>query len=130
MVKNKCSDGTWVTKQQIRNNYGKARKERYEGVLIAPMCEGCGKEKGSDNDHTIAQARCKVIHKTELIWHFGNFVWSCRTCHRQWENFKSGEWVHHNNVEQRLRFLKENDPEGYIIRIELTQWALEQNTAA
>jgi hypothetical protein len=39
----------------------------------------------------------------------------------KWEQFKSGEWVHLRNAEQCLRFLKENDPEGYQIRIELTK---------
>lgn len=123
-----CSDGTYVTGSQINRNYVKSKKEKYSGISYTPMCEACEIERGNDNDHTIAQARCKIIHKTELIWHKGNYVWSCRKCHHQWENFKSGEWVHHKNVEQRLAFLKEHDPEGYTIRIEFTKAALENTT--
>lgn len=120
-----CSDGSRVSQATIDRRYAEARKKKYAGVFARLPCESCG-QPGNDNDHTIAQARCKVILKTELIWHPENFPWSCRTCHRQWENFKEGEWIKHGNVEERLRFLKEHDPEGFTVRIELTTFILEQ----
>lgn len=126
--KYQCSDGTYVTDSVIRFRYLSSKKEKHAGTMCIPMCEGCESERGNDNDHTIAQARCKVLGKTELIWNQMCYVWSCRKCHHQWENFKSGEWVHHKNVEQRMAFLKEHDPEGYTKRIEFTKAALE-NTA-
>lgn len=121
-----CSDGSRVSQATIDRRYAEARKKKYAGTFARLLCESCG-EPGNDNDHTVAQARCKVIHKTELIWNPENFPWSCRKCHREWENFKSGNWTKHGNVEQRLRFLKTHDPEGFIIRIELTTHSLEQH---
>lgn len=120
-----CSDGTYVTQDQIRHKYAKSRSKKYAGITSIRMCEACEVEPSVDNDHTIAQARCKFIGKTELIWHPDNYPRSCRKCHHEWENFKSGEWVHHKNVVQRLEFLKEHDPEGYQIRIEFTKASLE-----
>lgn len=124
-ILHKCSNGEGVTQATIDRRYAKAREKKYAGITTRLPCEACG-EPGNDNDHTIAQARCKVIHKTELIWDPENFPWSCRKCHREWENFKSGDWVHHANSEQRLRYLKEHDPEGFRVRIELTTFSLEQ----
>lgn len=124
-----CSDGTWFYQSTIDNRYKRAKEKKWEGVDYAPMCEACAKERGCENDHTIAQARCKKIKKTELIWFIPNFVWSCRKCHKEWENFKSGEWLNHLNCTERLAFMKEHDPEGYRIRVNLTQAALEEAAA-
>jgi hypothetical protein len=125
-IHSKCSDGTPPLSQaQIRVRYNKARQEKYEGYSSG-VCECCGKEQGNDSDHTIAQARCKKLHKTQLIWHKGNFVWSCRKCHQEWENFKSGEWLKHKNVTERLAFLKEHDPEGFAVRVNFTRSSLEE----
>ena len=121
-----CSDGTRLSELSIKNRYTASLREKYEGINYTLPCEGCG-DASVHNDHTIAKARCKVIHKTELIWNPNNYVRSCETCHRQWEGFKSGEWVNHHNMESRLKFLKEHDPEGYTVRIELTRAALEEN---
>jgi len=120
-----CSNGTRVSEATIKARYSESLREKYEGHSSYP-CEGCGAQS-VHNDHTIAKARCKVIHKTELIWHPGNYVRSCEKCHHQWEGFKSGDWVNHQNVESRLLFLKEHDPEGYQIRVELTKMALDEN---
>lgn len=119
-----CSDGRRVSQSTIDRKYAQARKEKH---IFSPIgvCECCGKKPAIDNDHTIAQARCKQIHKTELIWNPLCFVSSCRNCHMDWERFKNGNWINHKNVEQRLRFLKEHDPEGYNKRIELTKMSLE-----
>lgn len=125
IVKSTCSDDTRVSQATIDRRYAEARAKKYAGVTTTLPCESCG-QPGNDNDHTIAQARCKVIGKTELIWNPDNFPWSCRVCHKQWENFKSGEWLLHGNCSERLLFLKEHDPEGFNIRVTLTQAALEE----
>lgn len=119
-----CSNGTRVSEATIKARYGASLRDKYEGYSSLP-CGGCGAQS-VHNDHTIAKARCKVIHKTELIWNKKCFVRSCEKCHHEWEGFKSGEWVNHLNVEERLTFLKENDPDGYQIRVELTKIALEE----
>ena len=119
-----CTNGQRVTEGTIQRNYSKSLKTKHAGTSVF-VCGGCG-QRAVHNDHTIAKARCKVLHKTELIWHPNNYVNACATCHRQWENFKSGEWINHLNVDERLKFLKEHDPEGFTIRIEFCKLTLEQ----
>ncbi len=119
-----CSDGSRVSEATIQKRYTESKREKYEYQSTLP-CGGCNAQS-VHNDHTIAKARCKVIHKTELIWNKDCYVRSCEICHHQWEGFKSGEWVNHKNVEERLLFLKEHDPEGYQIRVELTKIPLEE----
>jgi hypothetical protein len=111
-----CSDGTKVSQATIDRKYAEARRNKYADMMGTPCCEACG-ESSVDNDHTIAQARCKVIHKTELIWDPKNFPRSCRKCHHEWENVKGLKWVDHANVDERLRYLRKHDPEGYKYRM-------------
>lgn len=114
-----CSDGTRLSEGQIKTRYTQALREKHGGQTVF-ICEcGCN-GRAINNDHTIAKARCKVIHKTELIFDPNNFVSSCDKAHKEWEAFKEGEWISHANMEQRLAYLKEHDPEGYKVRIELT----------
>ena len=77
------------------------------------MCQCCQQEIAVDHDHTISQARCKTLHKTELIWDSDNWSSSCRECHKEWESYKSGRFEEHKNVIQRMLFVKEHDPEGF-----------------
>jgi len=118
--KSECSDGTLVTQATIDRNYAKARQKKYAGITCVLPCESCG-QPSNDNDHTIAQARCKVIGKTELIWDPKNFPRSCRQCHREWESYKSGAWLKHGNRDERLAYLKKHDPDGYTMIIEFTE---------
>lgn len=120
-----CSNGDRISQAAIDRRYGIALRQKHEGNP-RPICEGCLDRLAEHNDHTIAKARCKVIHKAELIWHPGNFVSSCPTCHAQWEAIKGGEWINHANVDQRLKFLKDHDPEGFNIRVELVTLSLQQ----
>ncbi len=125
-----CSDGSRVSQSTIERRYAESREEKYAGITTILKCEaGCGRT-GNHNDHTIAQAHCKQLHKTELIWHPGNYVWSCNICHKQWESFKSGEWLHHANVEERLLFLHKHDPEGYNVRFQLTAESIDDKLKA
>lgn len=48
----------------------------------------------------------------------------------EWEDFKSGEWIHHANSAKRLAFMQEHDPEGFKQRIALTELALEREIQA
>lgn len=120
-----CSDGSRVSEATIQRRYSVSLRTSYIEMSVAPICQGCGKARSVHSDHTIAKARCKVLHKTELIWNPGNYVRSCQRCHNEWESFKSGEWTLHLNVEERLRFLKEHDPEGFKIRVEITKHILQ-----
>lgn len=120
-----CSDGSRVSDATIKRNYTESLHQKHAGNP-RQMC-GCGcNGYAVHNDHTIAKARCKVIHKTELIWHPDNYEGSCEQAHKEWENFKSGAWCLHANVEKRLAFLKEHDPEGFRIRVQLTELALSE----
>jgi hypothetical protein len=121
-----CSDGSRVSEAAIKARYTRALRDKHSDSGGWVMCHcGC-KSRAVHNDHTIARARCKVIHKTELIWNPKNFESSCEKAHREWENFKSGDWLEHGNVEERLAFLKEHDPEGFRVRIILTKAALDE----
>ncbi len=115
MIKYECSDGRKVSQATIDRNYSKSLNEKHAGCTMF-ICGGCGK-LAHHNDHTISKARCKQIHKTELIWNPENYVNSCHQCHSKWEGYKSGKYLEANNVIERLRFLKEHDPEGYKLRI-------------
>lgn len=114
MIRYQCSDGTKVTQSQIDRRYSEALKIKHSGKNIA-LCQGCG-DRAVHNDHTISRARCKHLHKTELIWDLGNFVNSCEKCHREWENWKSGMYLAHWNLGSRMMYLRVNDLESYKIR--------------
>jgi hypothetical protein len=120
-----CSNGSKISEAGIRARYSDALREKHAGNP-RPICGcGCG-GPAVHNDHTIAKSRCKQLHKAELIWNPENFESSCAIAHDQWEAFKSGMWILHANCSKRLLFLKEHDPEGFTVRITLTQLALEE----
>jgi hypothetical protein len=119
------SDGKRYSETMIRRRYAEALKDKHQGNGPA-MCEAYPDERAVHNDHTISQKRCKQIHKTELIWNPDNFVSSSARAHTEWEAIKGGEWLHHANVDQRLKFLKEHDPEGFDTRINLVSLSLQQ----
>lgn len=107
-----CSNGMRITQSTIDRNLSKAYRDKHEGQPRA-MCEAYPGEVANDNDHTISQKRCKELGKTELIWNPNNFVSSSRKAHKEWENWKSGAWIDHNNAAERMAFMKKEDPEGY-----------------
>ncbi len=119
-IRSRCSNGRYVTQGTINSKYYESKQKKYEGITYTLICEGCNLEPSIDNDHTIAQARCKVIHKTELIWNPKNYVRSCRICHREWESYKSGDYLNHKNVVERLIFMRDHDFEGFVARIQFT----------
>lgn len=114
MIKYNCSNGERVSQATIDRRRAKSHLEFVDKPQI---CWACCRKMANDFDHTIAQARCKVIGKTELIWAVNNQVLSCRLCHSEWESFKSGEYKKHLNYETRIAYLKENDEEGWQKRV-------------
>ena len=130
MVYYNCSDGKRVNQSQINTKYSKSIRDKHiDGNY--QYCQACLSNASHcghiHNDHTISQKRCKEIHKTELIWNPLNYVSSCIKCHQEWESYKSGKWIAHENMLSRLQFLKDNDYEGYIKRVELTRISLDTN---
>ena len=107
-----CSDGSRVTQTQINARYYEARKERYSGA-IAYRCHGCG-QACNGSAHIIPQARCKVLHKTELIWDKANFFPACNSCNMALENPKGKKWKSLDNIQYCLDYLEKNDPELFM----------------
>ena len=89
------------------------RKEAYQNAWKITVCECCHEEMATDHDHSISQARCKQLHKTELIWDADNWSASCRECHSEWESYRSGKFEDHKNVVKRMLFVKKHDPQGF-----------------
>ena len=107
------SDGEALTDAQIKRRYSQSKK----GARQSYWCESCRSRPAQDCSHTISQKRCKELHKTELIWDEDNWSWDCRTCHSEWESYKSGKNKQHHNYELRMAFIKKHDIEGYEKRL-------------
>lgn len=107
------STGDRLTQRQINTRLTSS----YKGMMEKYICEGCGSSRAVDHDHTISQKRCKELHKTELIWDEQNIAFSCRTCHLDWEAYKSGKFSFHANCEKRMLYLRDHDPEGFRKRL-------------
>lgn len=63
----RCSDGTLVSQSEINERL----KVAYKSIDQArdPICQGTGRsDLPLSHSHTISQARCKELGKTELIW--------------------------------------------------------------
>jgi len=103
------SEGNKYTDQQVKRKLSNERKD----WLIKMWCECCGKAQANDFDHTISQARCKTLHKAELIWTRNNGSFSCRKCHMEWESYKDGKFSHHKNAYSRMLFTAIHDTEGF-----------------
>lgn len=114
VIKYHCSNGDRVSQQTINGRL--SRQYNKSKDLSYTWCQGCKHNHAIEHDHTISQARCKVLHKTELIWDPENWSYSCRTCHGEWESYKSGTFEEHKNVIKRMLFVKEHDPEGFMKR--------------
>src|SRR5688572_25363788 len=104
-----CSDGSKVTEAQIHRflteAYAKFKSEWSFPMRI--ICWGCG-QKADGHAHIIAKARCRVIHKTELIWNQNNFFPACHACNMALENPKGQEWKKLKNIDKCLKFIEQN----------------------
>lgn len=107
-----CSDGSKI--KQIGIN--QMRSQAYillESVRTdLDICEGCGGQ-ATCHAHIIAQSRCKVINKTELIWYLDNIFPSCFECNAAIENPKGHAWKSLKNAQKCLDFIKIHDTELY-----------------
>lgn len=111
------STGDRLTQRQINSHLSST----YKGMLVKYICEACGSSQAVDHDHTIAQKRCKELHKTELIWDEENMSFSCRNCHEDWERFKNGNFSYHLNCEKRMNYVSHHDGEGFRARMHYIQ---------
>jgi len=102
-----CSNGDRVTQATINRRLTECYKRMGDPRLPYPV----------DHDHTISQARCKTLHKTELIWSPDNIEFSSREKHTEWEGYKSGKFAFHENVVNRMFFVKKHDREGFMKRL-------------
>lgn len=108
------SYGDRLSQRQIRSKYTLEKS----GWMANYICEAYGvSEVAHDWDHTIAQARCKILHKTELIWDRQNVVRSSRKAHLEWESYKDGKFSYHKNAFDRMVFTYKHDPEGFTKRM-------------
>lgn len=110
----KCSDGTRVTQSQIQTRLSNV----YKIMEIQHNCTAYPNLQANDHDHTISQARCKQLHKTELIWDINNIEFSSRLAHNEWESYKSGEFEEHENCYSRMIFTKKHDQERFEKRMQ------------
>lgn len=104
-----CSSGKKVTQAEINRNRDSAYNYQAQSTSVT-KCHGCG-QPATCRAHIIAQARCKQIGKTELIWHLGNFFPSCYKCNSVIENPKGKDWQNLNNIDKCLEFIRLNDSE-------------------
>lgn len=104
-----CSNGDRVSDAQAKRRYADARYKKYS-ASIGWACEGCG-DPATCSAHIIAQARCKVLHKTELIWNPANFFPSCYKCNAAIENPKGEAWKTLKNRDYCLEFIEKHDAE-------------------
>lgn len=105
-----CSDGTRVTQAEINERRAQAYAE-YDAIQDPAVCEGCGKSDSIDTAHAhiIAQARCKAIGKTQLIWTIGNFFHGCSTCNDAIYTPNNPAWKKLENLDDCMNFIQQHD---------------------
>lgn len=102
------SDGMKYTESQIKRRLS----DSYRNEEQRFWCAGCG-QIASCHAHIIPKARCKQLHKTELIWEPKNRFHSCFRCNLAIENPKGKEWQLLFNKHECLEFIKQHDQELY-----------------
>jgi len=107
-----CSNGERVSQNTIIARYREARIRKYSYPNNL-RCEGCG-QPCNGSAHIIAQARCKILHKTELIWNPDNFFPACIKCNQSLENPKGQDWKKMRNIEKCLNFIEIHDAELFM----------------
>jgi|SRR5690242_20964972 len=107
-----CSDGSRVSEATIKKRYSEAIQRAYVGSP-QQVCRGCNQQPACGSAHTIARARLKQIHKTELIWDRRLFWPACHGCNRAIENPAGDEWKELKNISQLLPVIQEHDPDLY-----------------
>lgn len=119
-----CSSGKKVTQAEI-NRYRESAYNYQAQSTTVTKCHGCG-QPATCRAHIIAQARCKQLNKTELIWHLGNFFPSCFKCNSAIESPKGQEWKTLKNIDACIQFIYEHDKELYF-KFEANGWQAENS---
>jgi hypothetical protein len=115
-----CSDGTLVSQAEINENlkivYG------FMDLDYRGYCSGCTRtNQPMSHSHTISQARCKLLGKTELIWDVRNIEFECfegpcskpTACHNKWEVGSLEVKKTLINFTRKLEYIKLHDQETY-----------------
>ena len=111
-IKHLTSEGERISQDTINVRRSLAYKIEAQ-QMYNYVCEGCNCNMATEHSHIIPQFRCKILHKAELCYDRANWFLSCRECHQDWENKKSGKFGKLKNINELLTFLEENDPEEY-----------------
>lgn len=115
-----CSDGSLVSQADIQM-YLKVCHDKIRETRL-PFCEGTGRtDLPLSFSHTISQARCKELRKTELIWSEDNICiesmeppCSYPTAgHNIWEVGSIQMKMELKNFYDKLAFIKIHDSEEY-----------------
>lgn len=113
----RCSSGRRVSQKEINSKRAATYSlmdARLKGATKVCAASGLNEyDTIIDHDHTIAQARCKELGMTELIWDERNIEYSAREAHRQWESYGDGAFIAHANFQKRMDFVKQYDPQGF-----------------
>lgn len=112
----RCSTGELVTGQEINERL----KVAYNSIDQSrePVCQGTGRsDLPLSHSHTISQARCKVLGKTELIWDEDNIelesMGDSNAAHVIWENGNLEQKKTLLNFTRKLQYIKLHDLEMY-----------------
>ncbi len=106
-----CSNGERVTNGQIKSRLSEAYKLK-RAKQQTTHCEGFEGKGAAGFAHIIAQARCKQIGKTELIWDLDNFFPASFEANAAIENPKGVEtWIKLKNIDHCLEFIRLHDEE-------------------
>jgi hypothetical protein len=119
-AKFRCSDGRLVSQVEVKRKYAETcdriKKTRPE------MCEGSGRwDVPLSFSHTISQANCKSLGKTELIWDENNievegYEPPCSKptmAHNIWEVGTIQEKIMLLNFSRKVEYIEKHDSEGY-----------------
>jgi DNA-directed RNA polymerase subunit RPC12/RpoP len=130
-----CSDGTLVSQQEIKWRLS-ITHDRIKQTRL-PVCQGHGRgDIPLSFSHTISQARCKDLGKTELIWDEDNIELegfhepSSKPiyAHNIWEVGSIEQKVLLLNFERKLEYIALHDYEmyqKYLIKLEELNETLE-----
>lgn len=122
MIKYFCSNGERVSESTIKKRLANAYRTWYGGEPFQ-ICAGCG-GRAIETSHIVSKARCKELHRTELIWFRENTFPACRQCHVVFETINDPDWCGLLNVDECLEILEKYDNESYQKRLIIYEKAI------
>lgn len=117
----RCSDGSMVSQAEIKCQLLIVKDKIKETRL--PVCQGTGRTGVPLSfSHIISQARCKELGKTELIWSEDNIeleefeapTSNPTAAHNIWEVGTIEKKLTLLNIERKLEYIAQHDPETFI----------------